>query len=58
MKFRDGGQMKNKINKLKCVIVTTVMACMLLTMINVSSHAQTEISLYGEELIEDRTDLD
>ena len=51
-------QMKNKINKLKCVIVTTVMACMLLTMINVSSHAQTEISLYGEELIEDRTDLD
>lgn len=51
-------QMKNNMfNKLKKTMVIGIMACMLLTVVNVSSDAINGIVAYGEKIIEDHRDL-
>lgn len=51
-------QMKNNMfNKLKKTMVIGIMACMLLTVVNVSSDAINGIVTYGEKIIEDHRDL-
>ena len=45
---------KNMMNKMKRVMATIMMACMLLTVVNVSSNADSEISVYNEYTEEDR----
>lgn len=40
---------KNMLNKLKRVMVTVIMACMLLTVVNVSSDAVDSVVTYEHE---------
>lgn len=48
---------KNMLNKLKRVVATVMMACMLLTVVSVSSDAEAGIMPCGQEIIEDHRDL-
>lgn len=48
---------KNMLNKLKRAMATVMMACMLLTVVNVSSDAVDEIMPCGQEVIENNRDL-
>ncbi len=41
---------KNMLNKLKRVMATVMMACMLLTVVNVSSDAVDSVVPYGEKI--------
>ena len=49
---------KNMLNKLKRVMATVMMACMLLTVVNVSSDAVDSVVPYGEEIDPDSWELD
>ena len=42
--------MKNMMNKVKGLLAVMMMACMLLTVENVSSNAEGEIAACGEEM--------
>lgn len=44
---------KNMLSKLKRVMATVMMACMLLTVVNVSSDAVDSVVPCGEEFIEE-----
>ncbi|MBR5127886.1 MAG: hypothetical protein IKU69_05610 [Roseburia sp.] len=48
---------KNMLNKLKRVMATVMMACMLLTVVNVSSDAVDSVVPYGQELDGGRGEL-
>lgn len=51
-------QMKNNMyNKLKKAMVIGIMACMLLTVVNVSNDAINGIVTYDQKIIEDYRDL-
>ena len=48
---------KNMLSKLKRVMATVMMACMLLTVVNVSSDAVDSVVPYGEEIVGERGEL-
>lgn len=52
-------QMKNRILfKLRKVMATTIMACMLLTVVGVSSDADLGVMLYGAKIDSDYSELE